>query len=190
MKPFTLEEKKKMFLDLTTCSYRDLVNKYDLLKRYQDTKCAVAALVNLKGRMVKHPELYGILPEELALVEKSLKARSTAQPLSVMAQPEQEIVAIRELDKLDVKELVSRGTKNGWLLLNKKVDQLLKSKRQISQTPLNVIAMTAGILFDKNQISKGEATEHILMRAKVDDKMTPEQKMNWLLSLREKISQE
>lgn len=187
--PFTREEKKKMFLDLTTYSYRDLVSKYDLLKRYQDVKCAVGALVQMKRGMVKHPELYDILPEELALVEKSLKARSTAQPLSVMAQPTQEVFAIQELEQMEVKDLVQRGTKGGWVLLNKKIDQLLRSKRQIAKTPLNVIAMTAGVLFDKNQISKGEATERIFMTARIGKEMTPEEKMDWLLKLREKIAQ-
>ena len=189
MKYFTPEEKKKMFLDLATYSYRDLVSKYDLLKRYNDTQSAVAALIQIKRAVVTAPANYNITPEEVALVQKSLDARSKAQPLSVLVEP-QEIPPVQELEAMEVKDLVARGTKKGFVLLNKKIDQLLKSKRYIARTPLNVIAMTVGVLFDKNQISKGEATEHILMKAKVGQDMTPEQKMDWILKLREKIAQE
>ena len=189
-KYFTPSEKKKMFLDLATYSYRDLVSKYNLLERYADTQKAVMALIQIRRQAEATPANFGLTLEEVALVKKSLDARSKAQPLSVLAQPKQELSPIVELESMEMKELVSRGTKKGWVLLNRKIDQVLKSKNTLRKTPLNVIAMTAGVIFDKNQISKGEATERILMTARVGKEMTPQEKMDWILKFREKISQE
>ena len=188
----TKEEQKKMFLDLVNNSYINVIKKYDLLKRYQDARSASGALISLKMRIMQNPENWGITKEEADLVQKSVQARRKDRPLGSTepSTAEQETVVYKELEQMEVKELVGRGTRQSWILFNRKLDSLLKSKNAIRKTPLNVIAMAAGVVFDKNQISKGEATEHILMKSKISKEMSPEEKMNWLLKLRETIAQE
>lgn len=94
------------------------------------------------------------------------------------------------LDPEDSKALVLGGRNKALMLLHKKMDMISKSKKAMEDLSLSQLATTVGILFDKAQIMKGEATENIAVMAKIDQNMTPEQSLDMLLKMREKLSED
>ncbi len=120
----TREEQKMLFLDLVNVSYRNLVDKHNLLDKYPDTKSAVASLIALRQRVMKKPEMYGITKEECEMVRKALDIRSKTKTLTELTQSSsstipsslssasaivplgqnlQNITAIKELEQMEVK---------------------------------------------------------------------------------------
>lgn len=92
------------------------------------------------------------------------------------------------LDPTDSKSIVIGGKNKAALLLHKKMDRMLKNKKLLDDVSLSQLATTFGILFDKSQIIKGEATENIAVMAKIDKNLSPEDALNALLKMRENIT--
>lgn len=131
-------------------------------------------------------------PKELDLsddvvqgVKQAIEKRKISQKVT-----QHEGIGGEILDPEDSKALVIGGRNKALMLLHKKMDQISKNKKALEDLSLSQLATTVGILFDKAQIMKGEATENIAVMAKIDQNMTPEQSLDMLLKMREKLSED
>lgn len=147
------------------------------IDKYHKSSNAIRAQVNKVYREVKEtPEKYAISPEVLKMVEDGMASRTMGRPKALEAI---------QVEKVSEKELVVGAGRKAWLLLNRKLDVLAKDKKAFNEESLMNIAKMAGITFDKSQIVKGEATEHISLKAQIDQNITPEQALEQLLRFRE-----
>ena len=143
----------------------------------------IVNFVNKVYRDVKEePKTYGISQDVIDLVEKSMIDRRTKKEM-IQIPPD-----IRHIDDRDL--IV--GVKNkAWLLLDQKLNYLIKNRKAFRNESVMALAKIAGIAFDKTQIMKGEATEHIALKAHIKDDTTSSEALNQLLSIRERyITQE
>src|SRR5690606_26258617 len=89
------------------------------------------------------------------------------------------------LDPADTKRLITGGKNKALMALHRKFDYMMQSKKALNDVSLSQLAQTFGILFDKDQILKGEATENIAVMAQVDKDMKPEDALAALGRFRE-----
>lgn len=169
-------QKRSIFKALATKGQFEVGMEFGIDK-YHKSSNAIRAQVNKVYREVREePEKYAISPEVLKMVEDGMAARRTT---TIRVNEPVDVVKVSE------KDLVVGAGRKAWLLLNRKLDVLAKDKKAFAEESLMNIAKMAGITFDKSQIVKGEATEHIALRAQIDQNITPEQALEQLLKFRE-----
>lgn len=172
------EMRKKFFLSLATMNYLEAARNIGLAAHYSSDN----SLRSMGYRIYKgiRPLELGIAPDTIEVVHAAIDRRKVA-PNQIMtdgAQPEL-------LDPDDTKQLVIGGKNKAAILLHKKFDRMMKNNKMLDETSLSQLATTFGILFDKSQILKGEATENIAVMAKIGANMSPEESLAALLKMRE-----
>jgi hypothetical protein len=155
------------------------------LDKYYDSKIAIKnAVQRYYGQVLTDPDKYGVSDEIAKMVQDSMYER--------YMNPVSNKVQVRgtgefDLEHLDEKNLVLRGKKMSWLLLNKKLNAAAKSKKELDKVSIPALASVAGITFDKAQIVNGEATENIALRAKIDENISVDDAINEILKRRESV---
>ncbi|MEK7112478.1 MAG: hypothetical protein AAB875_04060, partial [Patescibacteria group bacterium] len=76
-----------------------------------------------------------------------------------------------------------------WLLLDKKLDWLIRNKKAFRDISAVALAKMASITFDKAQILSGEATEHIALKAQVNERASSGEYLTQLLGIRERTAE-
>ena len=128
-----------------------------------------------------NPERFGVTPQDIEDVAVSIRTRQVVSYRPTLpAKTEEE-----KVQELDFKDLVLAGRKKAYQVLMKKLDRVSKTNKGIDEINLATLATTFGILFDKSQIAKGEATENVAIMAKVNPNMSPEEALNMVLQMRE-----
>jgi len=182
-------KKKVIFKDLTLYSRFQTGVNAGLDKVYKNKNSVVSAVQRIYEEVRKNPEKFAVSEDLVDAVKRAMRERNIFKQTVVGGQAPTDIQLIEpKLDEMEVKQLVERGSQKAWVALNKKLDATLKSKKQLYNTPVSSLATVAGIAFDKRQITRGEATEHISLRAKISENLTPTQKLEMVLSMREKNS--
>ena len=93
---------------------------------------------------------------------------------------------VETLEDKNIKELIETGSKKSLILIHKKMDIAMKSKKELDKMNIAALNTVVGTLFDKRQISKGEATEHIALKAKISKDLSADEKMELIIQWREK----
>ena len=169
-------QKRQLFRLLATKSQYQAGVEFELDK-YFKTSVGLMNFVNGVYREVKaNPVKFGVAEEVVQLVEDGMLARQTAKPGALL---------IQNHEKVDEKELVVGAKKKAWFLLNKKLDHLISNRKAFKNETILNLAKIAGISFDKSQIVRGEATEHIAMQSKIDPNITAQAAIEQLMRLRE-----
>lgn len=170
-------QKRSIFKALASKS-QFLVGKDFDFNKYYESRSAIVNQVNKIYQEVKEaPEKFAISQEVLDLVEKAMQDRRSKN------HPTQ-LVTI-DPGKVSERELVVGAKQKVWVLLNQKLDYLAKNKQAFRNESIMSIAKVAGIVFDKAQITNGEATEHISLKAKINENITPGEALEALLKVRE-----
>lgn len=170
-------QKRAVFKALATKS-QFLVGKDFDFNKYYESKSGIINQVNKIYQEVKEaPEKFAISQEVLDMVEKAMQARKSTHtdPHLIKVDP----------GKVNERDLVVGAKQKVWVLLNQKLDYLAKNKQAFRNESIMSIAKVAGIVFDKAQITNGEATEHISLKAKINENITPGEALEALLKTRE-----
>lgn len=180
-------QKAQMFKAMASKSSTVLARDFGLDKHYKSMNSCKAAVAGVKKEVLANPEKYiefGITPEVVTLVQQGLDSRKASKNVTRVSE-----VTLRdketELENMDYKDLVERGAKKSLVLLNKKLDAIGKTNKGIKDMQLGTMGTIVGIMFDKSRISKGEATEHIMLKARISEDLTPAQKLELILKMRE-----
>ncbi len=183
----TDEEKGELYRRLEKKNVKQVAIEYNFHKKYENKNTVVGAVAQIMSQVRKNPERYGITANITETVEKAIKGRS----LKTQTSKKSYIPAIPytkyEYRKMDIDELVGKGSKKSLIVLNMKLDDVLSNSNELRKLNLTTLSTTAGILFDKNRIVRGESTQHVMLKAKISDDLTPEQKIELVLRMREKI---
>ena len=186
MTSLTNKQKSEMFRDLAKVSAFQAGVRAGLDKHYKNKWSLIAFVRRIQREVQETPQKFGISQDTIEMVNSSFQERK-ATKVAVIGQ-EMAVMPEAMLADLDVKSLVEGASKKSLMLLHRKMDMLGDSKKKLQETSVSALAQVVGIMFDKRQITKGEATEHIEMRAKVDvENKTPEQNLDFLLRMRENM---
>jgi len=152
------------------------------LDKYFEKPVQIINVVNRIYRDVKeNPAKFAISQDVIELVEKGMVSRK--------GQHHELMELAKDPGELSDKDLVIGVKRKAWVLLDEKLNYLVKHRKAFRQESLMSLAKMAGIAFDKAQIMKGEATEHIAIKAKVDSDITSQEAITQLLKLREALAQ-
>lgn len=180
----TNKQKKEIFQDLARVSAHQAGIRAGLDKSYSNKWSLIAAVRRLAKEVQDNPKKFNISEDMLELVLSGLKERKTTKSIivgqSIKAEPE-----VLDAD-LTVQSLVDSGSRKSLLLLHKKMDMIDGSKKQLEKVPIAALSTVVGIMFDKRQITKGEATEHVTLQAKLPKDLSNEEKMKMILEWRDK----
>lgn len=185
MKLLTDDQKRYMVKDLLQLSKWQVALKYGLDKHYAKKFAAIGFVNRVLQEVKSNPEKFTLSKETIELIEHAMEQRKGNVIQGSAAPLEPKI----PLEEKEIKELVETGSKKAWIALNRKLDMVLSSKKRIKESTLKELAFVAGVAFDKRQIVKGEATEHILLKAKVSEDLSPTQKLQLILEMRESVAQ-
>jgi hypothetical protein len=175
-------QKRQVFMKLSQKSYLDVGMEFGFDKYYPNKLALRQAVRRIFEEVSKDPEKFSIGKDALELVKTNIYDRyQNPIPQKISMAGGEEI----DLAKLDEKELVLRGKKVAWLLLNKKMNMAVKNSKELGKVSLGTLASVAGIVFDKAQIVRGEATENIALRAKIDENISPTDALSEILKRRE-----
>lgn len=175
-------KKRQMFKALANKSQYQVGVDFGLSDRFNNNVKIVNFVNSVYKEVLKDPQKFSINQEVVELVEKGMEARR-----GMGVSQRRDIELTKEIQEGD---LVLQAKNKGWVLLNRKLDYLLRNPRAFRNESVISIAKVAGIVFDKSQIIKGQATEHIAIRAKVADNITLEEATQQLLRFRETQTKE
>ena len=180
----TNKQKKEIFVDLARVSAYQAGIRAGLDKSYANKWSLIAAVRRFAKEVQDNPKKFNVSEDMLQLVESGLKERKTTKSM-IVGQSIKKEPDVVDAD-LTVGSLVDSGSHKSLLLLHKKLDLIGSSKAQLDKVPIAALTTTVGILFDKRQITKGEATEHVTLQAKLPKDLSNEEKMKLILAWRDK----
>lgn len=174
---FTDFQKRSIFKALASKSQFQVGLDFGINKEYESNTSVVNVVNKIYHEVKENPERFTVTPDVVELVEKGMDSRKGTRS------------AIRRVElenpEFDERSLVVGAGKKAWILINQKLDYLAKNKKAFRNESIMNLAKVAGIVFDKSQIVKGEATEHIALKAKIDQNITPEEALGLIMKFRE-----
>lgn len=187
MKQFNDNEKRAIYKDLATLSRYEVAKKYGLDRYYKKKSGMVSFIDRIYKEVANNTDKFAVGPDLTEMVEDGLKNRATMVatqtnlPYKIDKTPYQE---------MDLKELVEGASNKLLTALNLKLDLVLSKKKALDAVQISALSLAAAQMFDKRRIIQGEATEHIALKAKIDNDMTPQEKLELVMKIREQtISQ-
>lgn len=157
--------------------------QFELDKYYKDSRAVKNAVYRAYQAAVKDPARYGLTIEDAAKIQDTMKSRLPVQIRANLPTTLRE--KMDDEKNKDFKELAIEGRNKAYQILLRKLDMVGRNKRNLGEVNLSTLATTFGILFDKAQITKGEATENVAIMGKVDTNMSAEDALGMVLKMRE-----
>lgn len=161
---------------------------YDFgLDRFYSTESSMMSKMSKTIRMVlDNPEEYDITQSDIISVEEATRQRSILKRSDPMSG-----LSVRQKNELETKSIVDTVTSARDLatgLLFRKLKQLDASKGMLKKESMVNLAKVAGILIDKGQILRGEATQNIAVLSKhIRSDMSAEDALSAIIKERESI---
>ena len=177
MKNFTDTEKRAMFKALASKSYYNVGIDFGLDKHLDSRLRIINAVSAVYREVLNDPNRFAVPQETIELVQHGLEGRK--------GKGVEGAVDDKTLEELDLGKLVLGARTKAWVLLNRKLDYLMRNKKAFRNESIQKLAWVSGLSFDKAQIQQGNATEHIAVLAKVKDGITVQEAMQALLKNRE-----
>lgn len=178
---FTKEEEVEVFKALATYSITEVAYKFKLDRFYSTPNSLRNAVTAIKNKIKANPANWGVPQTTVDIVENAMRAR-------MVDTPGKTSLAIKNKEKKEIGNVIQDVRDRAWGLIDRKLNLIGKSRKALKEVTLQQLGTIAGIAFDKAQIIRGEATEHIAIKAKIDKDLTPEQLLTTVLQQREQIN--
>lgn len=139
------------------------------------------------------PNAEALTPEELERAKHNEKQRRQMARLAGKEDPGEFKKTGNEILIMNTNEMIelAKETRNTTLqILNKKLMMLNNDPEQLSKINLATLATAFGIMFDKNQLMDGMATQNINIHQKIDITMSSEDAIKELNKYREGYSED
>lgn len=174
---FGKEKEVEIFKALAQKSTYQVGLDFGFDKVYKDSRAVRNAVTSIFNKVKNNQSEYGISNEVLEVVQNGMALRKQ----SVVGSP----TSLREKQEVDIKDLVTNIRDKAFVLIDKKLDRISNNKKKLDEVSFKELGTIAGISFDKTQILKGEATEHIAVLAKVDTNISADEALKLALQSRE-----
>ena len=182
---FGLEKEAKIYKRLAIKSAAEVGLEFKFDSVYPTKNQIRTAVNNIKTKVQNNIENYkefGVTNEVVDLVKIASAGRNVAP------RDRREAMKKLEIDS-DIVNVLTKGRDTVFNLVNRKLDILAKSKKELAKTSLKELSVAGGILFDKAQLLKGEATEHIAVMARIDKNISADDAIKMVSEMRENNSQ-
>lgn len=177
------KEKVKLFRDAATANYKEVGYENDLDEWYANDRSMANAIGRIVNDVIDHPGDYGVSEDEVRIVERAIEKRKVAAPSK---QPKSyDKKKFEQLMNRPFDELILEGRKKAYALINKKMDNMLRSKSELDDTSLSQMTTSFGILFDKAQVLQGQATDHIAFQGEIKEDIDPDEAIEKVQNIRE-----
>lgn len=179
-----LSDKKKrdIFQDIASKSQYQVGLEHGLDKYVGDNNIKIInAVRKIYTEVSEDPKKFGLTTDIVEMVDKGLEGRKNKKGKIDIKNED-----YGDLEEDELKNLVLTVRNKVWQIADKKLDHIAKSKKQFNNTSISQLVNILGMTFDKSQIVKGEATDHIAMKAQINDGMTPNELMSEILKIRER----
>ena len=177
----TDDQKRAIFKALANNSQVKVGLDFGLDRHYKGNVGVMNAVSRIYKEVKEDFNRFLITPEVAELVELGMKDRFQRRHSGIVPLTDPNV---------SEKDLVLEAKRKAWVLLNQKLDYLAKNKKAFRNESIMSLAKLAGIVFDKSQIVRGEATEHIALKAKIDPNITSQEAIEQLLRYREAVQKE
>lgn len=181
---FGLEKEAEIYKRLAIKSAAEVGLEFKFDNVYPTKNQIRTAVNNIKTKVQNNIENYkefGVTNEVVDLVKVASASRNVA--------PRDRREAMKQLDiDGDIVTVVTKGRDTVFNLMNRKLDIIAKSKKELAKISLKELGIAGGILFDKAQILRGEATEHVAVMAKIDKNMSSDDALQAVSKIRENNS--
>lgn len=172
------EKEVEIFKALASKSTGQVGLDFGLDKTFSTMNSVRNAVTAIKNRISANPAEYGVSQEVVDLVNKAMKNRNVDKRVDVP-------LAVKQKEAQGITNVIESVKNGAWALIDKKIKMTAKSTKLLKETTFQQLGTIAGIAFDKHQIIKGEATENIAVRAKIDKNLSPEELLNVVLAQRQ-----
>lgn len=173
----TNEQKAGMFRLLATKTFYDVGIEFGFDKYYKSPTSVKGAVYRAYKEVAASPEKFFIHPDTASLVISAIQSRTVAIPTKPTLAEKNEDKSVEEL-LLSNRDLANR-------LVHKKLVALDASKKALRNESIVSLGKIFGILFDKAQIIRGQATEHVALLSNIDSSLKPEDALSLVLKMRE-----
>lgn len=153
--------------------------EFGLDGHYKDNKAVRNAVTVIYNRLRKDPEKYGLNSDVVGVVEDAMAHRNVTRVQNEITAAE------KEIDKGDIKTVLTGVRDKAWRLIDRKLTRAGRSNKRLDTISFRDLGTIAGISFDKAQIIQGEATENIAVLGKIEGNLDPEQAIDLVLKMRE-----
>ena len=169
-------QKKSVYKSLANKSQFKVGLDFNFDRYFKSNIGIVNAINRIYKEVANDPEKFAVSTELMEVVEKGMVERKGRKHAAL---------EVPQIEKVNERDLIIGVRNKAWLLLDKRLDYLTKNKKALKAESIMALAKIAGISFDKAQIVKGEATEHIAMRAKISSDITATDAMEELMKFRD-----
>ncbi|TSD02702.1 MAG: hypothetical protein Athens071426_417 [Parcubacteria group bacterium Athens0714_26] len=163
----TGEQKKELATSLIDMSSLDVGMAFGFNKFYKTDISIKQAVFNCWKEIKANHSLYGLSDDTVTFIERAILAKRAGKLKALIKET--------DIDLSDKKEAANISSDKCWILWNRKMDYLLNNSNALKNVPLSQLAIFLGTIFDKTRLIKGEATEHIALRAKIDEGLSAKQ---------------
>ncbi len=180
---FGEEKEAEIFKKLAYNSAYEVGLEYGFDKVYSSTLAIRNAVTSIKTKVKNHPEKYeryGVTKDVYEVVAAASSKRNVAGPNAGKRS-----VAEQKIDSNDIKSLMGSIMTKTFVLIDKKLNMVGKSRKKLDSISFKELGVIGGISFDKSQILKGEATENIAVMSRVDKDISPEDALKLVSQMRE-----
>lgn len=176
---FGKEKEIEIFKALAVKSQYKVGLEFGFDKVYKNPRAVRNAVTQIYNRVKNNLDEYGLTQEVVDMVAQGMKTRA------LNATAGQTTLAETQ-DEIDIKDRIINIRDKTFKLIDKKLDRMSNSNKKLDAISFKDLGIIAGISFDKSQILKGEATEHIAVLGKIDTNISPEEALEAALKMREK----
>ena len=188
MKLFTDLQKGEVFKDLASKSLLEVANDRGLDKKFSTPAQMRWQIRKVYNEVLSNPQKFGVSPDIVALVDKASNARKQTgirNDLKTVSEKNAEVNPV--IGDMDMKELVVGARKKAWILLHRKMDDLLKSPKRIREQAIAPLSILAGTAFDKGRLLEGQSTENFAIKGNIEniEGKTSQELMEFLIKQKE-----
>lgn len=177
-------EAKEIFISLLKYNPLQVAYLFGLERHYSSDASMRSAIYKSYIWVLDDPEKYDISMEMAAAVEKCVKAR-TIGPSKIKALKKREK---DEMDKVTTSELITKGTDRSLVLLHRKFDEL-ERHGGLKNVKITDLVKVVTAMFDKAQITRGEATQNIAILSRhITKDLDVELALEQIITSRENIA--
>jgi hypothetical protein len=175
-------EAGRIFLQLENHNHLEVAYLFGLDRYFTSESSMRSAITRAYNLVLADPMKYDVAPEKAGFIQGLVSSRGI-----VKRNPES-IREENELKQMDITGMILSTRDLAAGLVRRKLDYLDKHPKALQEEKLKDLGWILGVLFDKGQIIRGEATEHIAVMSSLPEHMNPDEALKAILQMREEFN--
>jgi hypothetical protein len=175
-------EAGRIFLHLEDKNHLEVAYLFGMDRYFSTESSMRSAVTRAYNLVLENPSKYDILPEKAGYIQGLVSSRG------IVKKDPETVREENELKKLDITGMILSTRDLAAGLVRRKLDYLDKHPKALQEEKLKDLGWLLGVLFDKGQIIRGEATEHIAVMSSLPEHMNPDEALKAILQMRDEFN--